>query len=367
MATIKPILMLVLFSGLMQSVFAANRLRYFSNVTEILNFTAAQNKCDENGGSLVTLYDQEDADFVLNLTKSIGDDNHSSYWLGLYKNLSANATWSNGDPFNGPGVHLEGGKQICMAIGNGTWMNFSCSDRKPFMCQKGKNYSLIEEEKNWCQALQYCRTHYTDLASVNTTRHDEELKQENTNKTYWIGLMHDEWKWDDNSCSTYRNEANIALEPNSSYSILSWTTGFLWKSGERASLLCTKGHVRIKVINEPKTWEAAIEYCKAHHTRLLWIEDQEDQKAVEQWLRHTPVSGYTKSFWIALKQSSVFGFWIWSDRIVNWNNWKDGTMPEAPLSEQCGVMDAGSFKWRDENCWHRLSFLCEEEIFYMDK
>lgn len=122
--------------------------------------------------------------------------------------------------------------------------------------------------------------------------------------------------------------------------------------------------MRIKVIREPRTWEDALDYCKARHSRLLWIEDEEDQEAVEQWLKFT-YTGSSKRLWIGLKQSSVFGFWIWSDRIVNYKNWENGKQPEMPLSNHCGVIDAETFEWSDESCDHRLPFLCEEDIIYM--
>lgn len=123
------------------------------------------------------------------------------------------------------------------------------------------------------------------------------------------------------------------------------------------------GTVRIKVIKQHLTWEQAFDYCKAKHTGLLWIEDLEDQNAVEQWLNYTDVEG---PFWIGLRQSRIFGFWIWaSDRTVTYSNWRDDTVPELPLSNHCGVI-AKNGTWRDENCLFPLPFLCEEKIVFMN-
>lgn len=125
------------------------------------------------------------------------------------------------------------------------------------------------------------------------------------------------------------------------------------------------GTVRIKVIEQNLTWEQAFDYCKANHTGLLWIEDEMDQTAVEQWLNNTEVGG---PFWIGLRQSHVFGFWIWtSDRIVSYTNWKDAKQPELYLSNHCGVITSEDYTWKDENCWLQLPFLCEEEIIFMNK
>lgn len=126
------------------------------------------------------------------------------------------------------------------------------------------------------------------------------------------------------------------------------------------------GTVRIKVIKKNLTWEQAYDYCKDKHSRLLQIEDAEDELAVEQWLKMTENDG-NNVFWIALRQSRVFGFWIWSDKMVDYNNWKNEEIPQMPMSENCGVIekDNQSWRWRDENCLLPLPFLCEEDILYM--
>uniref|UniRef100_A0A7N8YHE5 C-type lectin domain-containing protein n=1 Tax=Mastacembelus armatus TaxID=205130 RepID=A0A7N8YHE5_9TELE len=77
------------------------------------------------------------------------------------------------------------------------------------------------------------------------------------------------------------------------------------------SFILFSGTVRIKVIKENLTWEEAYNYCQANHTRLLQIEHKKDQEAVEQWLNSTDVE--SNLFWIGLRQSRVFGFWIWSN------------------------------------------------------
>ena len=119
--------------------------------------------------------------------------------------------------------------------------------------------------------------------------------------------------------------------------------------------------MRIQIVdNKNVTWEEALNHCETYHSRLLWIEDDEDQKAVSQWLKNSPVSAST--FWIGLRQSTVFGFWIWHDRIVNLNYWKDGKPPDILLSKHCGVISGSDSKWSAEDCGIKLPFICEEDI-----
>ncbi|XP_061570453.1 tetranectin isoform X2 [Cololabis saira] len=237
------------------------------------------------------------------------------------------------------------------------------------MCQTDDSYVPIKEKKNWCQALQYCRNNLMELARIDSEEENKEFKAKSQNGSFWIGLMHVLFEWDDQSCSTFRNIAK-STDPPENCAVFD-QTGSVRQYGctRLAKALCTKGTVRIQIVRENLTWENAIEYCEKHHSRLLWIEDEDDQDAVESWLKKTLISPNKPepNFWIGLRQSTIFGFWIWSDRIVHWSNWEDGKMPELPMSHHCGVISGEDFKWRDEKCWKPLPFLCEEDIVKMKK
>ncbi|XP_070710209.1 C-type lectin BML-1-like [Pempheris klunzingeri] len=234
------------------------------------------------------------------------------------------------------------------------------------MCYKGNNYTLVNRKRNWCQALQHCRSYFTDLVSISNDTENTEVIEKGNGTSFWIGLLHDTWEWEDKSCSTFRKWDNPS-GGNRGYTTFRWDSMYK-TSGEKGieyHFLCSKGDVRIKVINETLTWEEAFDYCKEYHTGLLWIEDDKDQEAVNQWLHNTDVRG---PFWIGLRQSQVFGFWFWtSDRPVTYSNWRNDTVPEMPLSNHCGVINKmEDNKWSDENCLVPLPFLCEEEIFIMN-
>ncbi|XP_032444872.1 secretory phospholipase A2 receptor [Xiphophorus hellerii] len=362
------VLFLVLCSGILQFSFAANRLRYFSYTENDLNWTKAKQHCVENGGSLLSLFDEEDEMMMINFTSSTEGP---GFWLGLKKKDNNTLFWSNGEAvqFNNSTVNITNVDQLCEAFEKGSWMGFNCSEKKAFMCENGGNFTLVHDvEKNWCQAMQHCRTHFTDLASIMNEQQNDDLRQKSQEKNVWIGLQHDYYEWADNSCSTYGSKFKVdQRSPEQCISLNNDGIKLTWnqmKCDNIKPVICYKGRVRIRVIKEPKTWEDALDYCKTRHSRLLWIEDEEDQKAVEQWLNFIYADS-SKRLWIGLRQSSVFGFWIWSDRIVNYKNWENGKQPEMPLSNHCGVIDAETYKWSDESCKHNLPFLCEEDIIYM--
>uniref|UniRef100_A0A8P4G6K6 C-type lectin domain-containing protein n=1 Tax=Dicentrarchus labrax TaxID=13489 RepID=A0A8P4G6K6_DICLA len=199
-ATITVKMTLVLFflgSGFFHFTMASNRLRLFSCKDSGLSWYDALSECNMTNETLVTLYDEEDAKFTANFTNSV-------IWLGLRKRR--NITWSDGTPylFRNFSVNVTSGEQRCVATDGQKWSNFSCSERKHFMCYHGTKYILIENEKNWCQALQHCRKYYTDLVSIaNQTQNETVIKMKN-DTSFWIGLMHDEWEWADKSCSSFR-------------------------------------------------------------------------------------------------------------------------------------------------------------------
>ncbi|XP_034528899.1 macrophage mannose receptor 1-like [Notolabrus celidotus] len=362
------LVLLMLCSGLIDVTFATQRLRFFGELQNKTTWEEAS-ACKDRNASLVTLYDEEDAKFMYKFTENAETQGDTrTVWLGL--RYVGNYTWSNGEAvtFTEISEELNEEEQQCVAIHDDKWKSFNCSENKHFMCSKGNNYTLVNSAKTWCQALQHCRDHHTELVSINSTAQNEEVINEGNGESFWIGLRHDEWKWDDDGCSSFRewkpNAGNI-IKGNCTQIGLNSASQSVQLYRQTCSTpreyLCAKGHVRIKVIEQKLTWEEAYKYCKVNYSRLLWIEDGNDQEAVEQWLNHTNVDG---PFWICLRQSRVFGFWIWSDSLVGYSKWK-GDEPQPPLSQQCGVIDKEDKMWRDENCQHKLPFLCEEDIIYM--
>lgn len=119
--------------------FAVKRLRDFrflGSEQDEYNWSQTLNECNKTGESLITLYDQQDADFVVNF---INNTSTLKAWIGIHNQTNA-TTWSNGDKYilNDSNVNIEPGKQICEAFEDGVRKGFNCSDRKPFMCQKGE-------------------------------------------------------------------------------------------------------------------------------------------------------------------------------------------------------------------------------------
>ncbi len=88
-----------------------------------------------------------------------------------------------------------------------------CSVRLRFFCMT--NFVLVPQKETWDGAIEYCRTHYTDLASLSTTERMNsallEITQAET-EYVWTGLRYlvGDWFWvngdDLNNTAWYQNE-----------------------------------------------------------------------------------------------------------------------------------------------------------------
>uniref|UniRef100_A0A3P9JJY9 C-type lectin domain-containing protein n=1 Tax=Oryzias latipes TaxID=8090 RepID=A0A3P9JJY9_ORYLA len=73
-----------------------------------------------------------------------------------------------------------------------------------------QGYVLIQSEKDWCQALQYCKKFHKGLATINNTEYNDLANKTSKGLTVWIGLMHDQWEWPNKECSLFREWADTS-------------------------------------------------------------------------------------------------------------------------------------------------------------
>uniref|UniRef100_A0A3Q2WMW9 C-type lectin domain-containing protein n=1 Tax=Haplochromis burtoni TaxID=8153 RepID=A0A3Q2WMW9_HAPBU len=76
----------------------------------------------------------------------------------------------------------------CYTVGN-PWYDGGLWYRITFFCYSA---SVVTEKKTWEEALEYCREHNDDLASVGSETEmlliQKELSKQNTTEHVWIGL-----------------------------------------------------------------------------------------------------------------------------------------------------------------------------------
>ncbi|XP_072574564.1 putative C-type lectin domain family 20 member A [Paramormyrops kingsleyae] len=113
---------------------------HFVNIN--LNWTDAQAYCRENYTDLATIDNMKE---MKRLTESVDTDYTGKAWIGLMKGTSWRWQWSSGE-------------------GDTGYTNWDID-----------NLILVNRTMTWNEALNYCRTHHSDLVSV----HNEEIQ-------YWV-------------------------------------------------------------------------------------------------------------------------------------------------------------------------------------
>ncbi|KAK3563402.1 hypothetical protein QTP86_024179, partial [Hemibagrus guttatus] len=127
-------------------------------------------------------------------------------WIGLHKekNETEFTRWSNGHVLgfsnwkNGQPDNLQ--KEHCVFTNN-DWENKNCADIFKVCCYTwAPKMIVVQEMKNWEEALVHCRTHYTDLVSLTSDIDHMMVKNRSVEiltPTFWTSLrfMDGSWFW----------------------------------------------------------------------------------------------------------------------------------------------------------------------------
>ncbi|KAA0723292.1 hypothetical protein E1301_Tti005411 [Triplophysa tibetana] len=126
-------------------------------------------------------------------------------WIGVQKNSTNYWQWTDGSGqefFNWEdGEPNDPSNAFCARILNGKLHDYLCSAPYPFFCYKWEpEMIVIREKKSWEDALQYCRTRHTDLASLPSYLHQTQVNKITEmidSPSVWTGLrfMSGSWFW----------------------------------------------------------------------------------------------------------------------------------------------------------------------------
>ncbi|XP_060788845.1 lectin BRA-3-like [Neoarius graeffei] len=178
--------------------------RKYIHQDQSLSWTEAQTFCRDNHVDLAIFNTQWEFESFCNQTMSHKGDER---WIGLRKKTGENSytQWSNGDVLNfsnwrsGRPDHIS--TEDCVFTKGYEWDDAQCTKTEKFFCYLwAPEMIVVQEMKNWDEALAHCRTHYTDLVSL-TTETDHFLINNRTREiltpTFWTGLrfMDGSWFW----------------------------------------------------------------------------------------------------------------------------------------------------------------------------
>ncbi|KAK2894317.1 hypothetical protein Q8A73_016801 [Channa argus] len=235
-------------------------------------------------------------------------------------------------------------------------------------------YYLLSDGKTWTEAQSYCRSKYTDLATVQNDQQLAELNQFIGSDYYsWIGLHSESetWRWSLENKNYYvGGEADFRMWTagapflNQIYNkvcVLIRTSG-KWEDADCSNTLpfiCYNGTLNHSLslifVNEPKSWTEAQKYCRQHHTDLASVRNQAENDQMKLMI-------HNQTTWIGLYRD----LWKWSDgSSYSVNNWYSGGAPSATATNICVVSYFG--KWKNLDCNTKHDIACFLGLHYYGK
>ncbi|XP_076153199.1 C-type mannose receptor 2-like [Alosa pseudoharengus] len=352
----------LLFSGLCSV--SSRVVRRYHFVNEKKTWDKAQEYCRHEFTDLATAEDTDDMT-AMTSTVTVAYDNF--LWIGLNKTTNYTWRWSvqdsraysleetNFTSWGSGEPNDDGGKEDCAVFKGSNWNDASCKDKNDFICYNegdhpNERYILIEDKKTWIEAQKYCREKHTDLASVRNQTENTIVNQTAEDKSVWIGLFKDYWKWSDQTTSLFRfwspgipnngkgNEDCAATKPNEN-----------WEWGDRA---CTQKHPffcyeecpnNLLLIRENKTWREALDYCNRNNMELVSASSSETQGCVREVTR----GASTAHVWMGLSFLCPMELWFWISGVtLCGDDWAHGN---GTGRNECGLAGAlqsgGQRKW----------------------
>ncbi|KAK6469623.1 lymphocyte antigen 75-like, partial [Huso huso] len=344
------------FSGI--CAVASGHFRKYHFVKDEKSWFDAQSYCREKHTDLATIESQAETE-KLNISAGL-----TNAWIGLYYDKE-NWQWSNGD--NVSYYNWTSSLNCTSVNSNGEWVDSDCNKTTySFICYNDtrESYILIDQLKTWYEAQQYCRKNYTDLVSIKNNDEDKKIKEKANGTAVWIGLFNNPWKWSHKGeYSSFHNWNKD--EPNNlgnnfcveMYGAADKERGKWNDAGCHfpSPFFCYNDGKKLFLVNENKTWEEAVEYCRSNHTDLVSIESEQELQRVYRKANKASSS----HVWLGLLQSCTFGFWYWVDGAQScYDNWAQEPRCQSGYN-QCGVMTArNDSKWTEKPCTERFNFIC---------
>ncbi|KAF7689729.1 hypothetical protein HF521_013082 [Silurus meridionalis] len=236
-------------------------------------------------------------------------------------------------------------------------------------------YFFVNENKTWIEAQAYCRQTYTDLATINTMKEmnhlKDILKKEKAGRA-WFGLQRgatEKWQWSHSDQPFYKDGDAFrnwnTREPNNGHgpfcAEMNTDPGF-WNDDHCEKLkpfVCyeeKEQNVNEYIwINDSKAWYDAQSYCRDHYIDLVNVRSQTENQKL--W-------NLTKFYiWIGLFKDS----WTWSDESnSSFRYWRSAS-PTGNLNCSVMKMNDPCDCWNVADCNEKLPFVCHDNKLILIK
>ncbi|XP_029000610.1 P-selectin-like [Betta splendens] len=226
---------------------------------------------------------------------------------------------------------------------------------------QGRFYFFIETQKNQTDARSFCRAHYTDLATFNSSAEFAAL-QNPCASDCWIGLqrladLSNLWIWSDGETNNVTNWQSG--EPNN---MLSIENCVILRDSFWYDAPCARNYSFLCFVDEPilvrqnKTWEEALDTCRNLHLTHNYFKHNYDLYQMRSQdffstIQNAMVTTQTQDVWIGLRY--LTGTWLWLK-----NNPLQVHLPSCPAAgNYCGTITKGG-EIQGSNCAAKRFFFC---------
>ncbi|XP_005473030.1 putative C-type lectin domain family 20 member A isoform X1 [Oreochromis niloticus] len=213
---------------------------------------------------------------------------------------------------------------------------------------------LVDLQKSWNDAQQYCRDEYIDLAIVNSSALIQEAQKRAGSTEAWIGLSKSDWKWSQTGPvqSSWFNFWSLG-QPGTGECVItsklgSWST----KPCSATYYFVCYDAVTNKyiLVQNFKTWSNAQSYCRQRYTDLSTINDWSDNNQIA-FILPTTVHA-----WIGLYRN----YWTWSNSSTASNlPWG---LRQPNNSVNCATIVGSTGSFNSHNCDDQRPFLCSTDV-----
>ncbi|XP_053497940.1 galactose-specific lectin nattectin-like [Ictalurus furcatus] len=219
-----------------------------------------------------------------------------------------------------------------------------------------REYMYFPMKLNWTDAQNRCKQNNSNLAVITTD--EENQRVINVGGEFasgWIGMYRskngsDIWLWNDGEQSFFFNWKVYQPDNfNHNENCVQITSGG-WNDnfcGRAMPFYCYKILV---LVNEKKTWEEALHYCRMSYTGLASLSSETQLQLAEMESNQTQ----TDSVWTGLR--FLDGNWLW----VNKDPLGDlVSLPSCPAPPyRCGARNTKTHVWENRDCNEKLNFFC---------
>ncbi|KAG7269198.1 hypothetical protein CRUP_016070 [Coryphaenoides rupestris] len=170
-----------------------------------------------------------------------------------------------------------------------------------------RQYHYVSEKKNWTEAQAHCKDRFSDLATITDCQENKD------------------------AFDTIKEKTNVWIE-----------------------------NAPMILITENRTWEEAVEHCRAEYHDLVSAQSTEALDWVRDVSRNAAT---TPTVWVGLHYTCVLDFWFWVDNAEAYDDgggsrWADGQRGHGADCGASGAVNISSRLWLSQPSSVKLNFIC---------